>query len=86
MLVLLASLDAESAAIERRAQSLSEMGINVVIEPVRKDRGDCSLSNDVVLSGHPAYFNITADAEDGAKQRLIIDAIMAGFSTIAASR
>ena len=85
-LVLLAATDPTAAPIEERADALSGSGVNVVIEPVRKGRGDCSLSNDAVLSGHDAYYNVTVDGEDGDKQRRIIDMIMSGLSTVAASR
>jgi hypothetical protein len=85
-LVLLASLDPESAVITRRAEMLSGKGINVVVEPVRKTGSDCSLSNDAVLSGHNSYYNVTVDAAAADAQRQIVDIIMTGPTTIATAR
>jgi hypothetical protein len=85
-LVLLAAADASAESVKSRVSTLSGRGIHVVVEPVPEERGDCSLSNLAVLSGHPDYFNVTV-AQDGAdKQRRIIDAIMASFATVSASR
>jgi hypothetical protein len=62
---------------EARADELNAKGINAVIEPVREGKGDCSLSNYALLIGHPDYFNVTVDKDEGDKQLKIIDAILA---------
>jgi hypothetical protein len=83
-LVLLAAREPVAPAVEDRMTRLSAKGVNVVLEPVKDDRGDCSLSNYVVLTGHPDYFNITVHHDEAEKQRLLIDAILASFPTLAA--
>jgi hypothetical protein len=83
-LVLLAAPEPVAPAVEDRMTSLSAKGVNVVLEPVKDDRGDCSLSNYVVLTGHPDYFNVTVHHDEAEKQRLLIDAILASFPTLAA--
>jgi hypothetical protein len=85
-LVLLAATDSESPSVARRVAQLSAAGINAVVEPVREGRGDCSLSNDVVLAGHQGYFNVTVDHDGGEKQLRIVEAIMAGVAPVTASR
>jgi hypothetical protein len=85
-LVLLAAADLEAEALKSRMAGLSGKGINVVAEPVRAGRGDCSLSNDVVLTGHADYFNVTVDHGEADKQRRIVDAIVSGFPTVTARR
>jgi hypothetical protein len=85
-LVLLAATDMDSPEVTARVDRLNNAGINVVVEPVREGRGDCSLSNDVVLAGHQSYFNVTIDHDGGEKQLRIIDAILAGFAPVTASR
>lgn len=67
-------------------KELSGKGINVVLEPVEKERGDCSLSNYAVLSGHEGYINVTVHHDEGEKQRGIMEAILGGAPTLAASR
>ena len=42
-------------------------GINAMIERVAK-KGDCSLSNYALLTGHPDYLNVTVDDDEGDKQ------------------
>ena len=71
--------------IEARGESLAAKGVNVIIEPVREGRGDCSLSNYAVLSGHSAYLNVTADHDAGEKQRRIVGIVMGSFGSVAAS-
>ena len=56
---------------------MNAKGINAVIEPVTEGKGDCSLSNYALLTGHSKYFNVTVDKDEGDKQQKIIDAILA---------
>jgi hypothetical protein len=84
-LVLIASGDPRPGAVTARANSLAAKGINVILEPVREGRGDCSLSNYAVLSGYPSYFNVTVDHDGGDKQRRIVDLLMGSFGGVAAS-
>ena len=83
-LVLLAALDINAPPITDRAAKLNAAGINVVLEPVRRETADCSLSNDVLLTGHHNYFNVTVDDDGGWHQRQIIETIMMTFFPIAA--
>ena len=76
-LVLLTSAVPVTTNAEARAEELNAKGINAVIEPVREGKGDCSLSNYALLVGHPQYFNVTVDKDEGEKQLRIIDAILA---------
>lgn len=85
-LVLLAAADPVGEVAEARLDALNGKGINVVLEPVRKDRGDCSLSNYAVLSGHDRYFNVTVDQDEGEKLRKIVDAILVNPAIVAASQ
>lgn len=85
-LVLLAALEPVATATETRMDELSRKGINVVLEPVAKDRGDCSLSNYAVFSGHGTYLNVTVDADEGEKLRKILDALLASPAAIASSQ
>lgn len=85
-LVLLAALDPADASVKDRVAKLSAAGIHVIVEHVRKERSDCSLSNYAVLTGHAQYFNVTVDHDGGDKQRGIIDAIMATSSTVVVAR
>jgi hypothetical protein len=83
---LLAGTNSSEPRLRSWMSELSGQGINVVLEPIDSDRGDCSLSNYAVLTGHPDYFNVTVDHGEGEKQRKIIDAIITGFSTVSAAR
>lgn len=85
-LVLLAALDPADASVKDRVAKLSGAGIHVIVEHVRKERSDCSLSNYAVLTGHIQYFNVTVDHDGGEKQRGIIDAIMSTSSTVVVAR
>jgi hypothetical protein len=85
-LLLLAALEPVNEGMKGRMQTLAGRGLNVVLEPVREGKGDCSLSNHAVLSGHEDYFNVTVHHGEGDKQRKMIAAIMAGFPTVSASR
>jgi hypothetical protein len=84
-LVLIAGKEPIADELETKADQLAAKGINVILEPVREGRGDCSFSNYAVLSGHPTYYNITVDHGGGDRQRQIIDIIMSGFGEAAAS-
>ena len=53
---------------------------------MREGKGDCSLSNYTLLTGHPNYFNVTVDDDESDKQRKIIDVIMAGHSDTVATQ
>ena len=77
-LVLLTSVVPVSTTSKAEAAELSAKGINAIIESVREGKGDCSLSNYTLLTGHPDYLNVTVDADERDKQRKIIDVIMAG--------
>jgi hypothetical protein len=83
-LVLLAAVEPVSAAAANRMAELSGKGVNVVLEPVRKGHGDCSLANYAVLSGHADYANVTVNWDEGEKQRKIIDVLMNGHASVAA--
>ena len=85
-LVLLAVADESDPVAKARTAALSAGGINVVLEPVRKGRGDCSLSNFAVLTGNANYFNVTVDHDESEKQRQMVDAIMSGLSDAVASQ
>ena len=85
-LVLLTSVVPVTTNAEARADELNAKGINAVIEPVREGKGDCSLSNYALLIGHPEYFNVTVDKDEGDKQRQIIDAILAKPTQTAATQ
>ena len=84
-IVLLTALEPVPAAIEARGRELAGDGLNVIIEPVREGRGDCSLSNFAVLSGHAGYYNVTVDHDDGDAQRRIVDILMGQAGSVAAS-
>ena len=56
-----------------------------MIEKVR-DKGDCSLSNYALLTGHPDYLNVTVDHDEREKQRKIIDVIMSGRNDAVATQ
>ncbi len=83
-LVLLTSADPIATAAESRARALAAKGINTMIERVGK--GDCSLSNYTLLTGHPDYLNVTVDTDQRDTQRKIIDAIMAGRNDAVATQ
>lgn len=85
-LLLLAALDPVEDAVKDRMDALAQRGLNVVLEPVRPGKGDCSLSNYAVLSGHKNYVNVTVHHNEAEKQRKMIEAILAGFPTVSASR
>jgi hypothetical protein len=82
--VLLTSAEPVSATAESRARALAEKGVNAMIEIVSK--GDCSLSNDTLLTGHPDYLNVTVDHDQRNVQRQIIDVIMAGRNATVATQ
>lgn len=84
-LVLIASPQPVPGELTNRANSLAAKGVNVIIEAVREGRGDCSLSNYAVLSGHPTYLNVTVDHDGGDKQRRIVALLMSNLFTVAAS-
>jgi hypothetical protein len=75
-LVLLAATNEDDPAIDATAKALNAAGVNTLVERVREGKGDCSLSNYVLLSGHPSYVNVTVDKDESEKQRKIIDAVM----------
>ncbi len=77
-LVLMTSIVPVTTTAEARAADLSTKGINAVVEGVREEKGDCSLSNYSLLSGHPDYLNVTVDKGERDKQRKIIDVILSG--------
>jgi hypothetical protein len=52
-LVLLTSPVPVSTTSETRADDLASKGVNALIERVAESKGDCSLSNYTLLSGHP---------------------------------
>jgi len=83
-IVLLTSATPISATVEARAKALAAKGINAVIEKVGK--GDCSLSNYAILTGHPDYLNITVDHGERDKQRKIIEVIMSGRNDAVATQ
>jgi hypothetical protein len=83
-LVLMVAAEPVSDAVDATMESLSNKGVNVVLETVKDKAGDCSLSNYAVLSGHNAYFNITVDHDEGEKQRRIMEAILQGSEKVAA--
>lgn len=86
-LVLLTDTIPVSTTSKRAAEDLAASGINAVIEKVRKGRGDCSLSNYAVLTGHKHYLNITVDGDEREKQMLIIDLLMSSREkTVAAQQ
>jgi hypothetical protein len=76
-LVLMTSPVPVTTVAESTADELNAKGINAVIEPVTEGKGDCSLSNYALLTGHSKYFNVTVDKDEGDKQQKIIDAILA---------
>ncbi len=79
-LVLLTSIIPVTTTSKARAADLAAKGINAVIETVRKDKGDCSLSNYAILTGNADYLNVTVDHDEGDKQKQIIDTIMLGHT------
>jgi hypothetical protein len=85
-LVLLATPDLDDPLSASRAAALNEKGVNVVLERVQEDRGDCSLSNFAVLTGNPNYFNVTVHHDEAEKQRRIVDILMSGRSETVASQ
>jgi hypothetical protein len=85
-LVLLTSPVPVSTTSKARADDLSQKGINALIERVAESKGDCSLSNFTLLSGHPDYMNITVDADEADKQKKIIDVIMSERSATVATQ
>jgi hypothetical protein len=85
-LVLLTSAAPVSTTSKTEAAELAARGINAVIESVSEGKGDCSLSNYAVLSGHEDYFNVTVDKDERDKQRKIIDVIMAGRNATVATQ
>jgi hypothetical protein len=85
-LVLLTSPLPVSTTSEARAEDLSSKGVNALIERVAENKGDCSLSNYTLLSGHPDYMNVTVDRDEADKQRKIIDVIMSERSATVATQ
>ncbi len=85
-LVLLAASDLDDQTANGRIAVLNREGINVVLEEVRKDRGDCSLSNFAVLIGNPNYFNVTVHQDEHEKQMRIVDVLMSGRAESVASQ
>jgi hypothetical protein len=88
-LVLLAQAEGSDSGndiVASAAAVLNAAGINVVVETVRKNRGDCSLSNYALLSGHPSYINVTVGHGDEEKQRKIVDIVMSGQPDTVASQ
>lgn len=85
-LVLLASPVPVSTTAKARATDLSAKGINALIETVAKGKGDCSLSNFALLSGHEDYLNVTVDADERDKQKQIVDTIMLGHTVVTATQ
>ena len=85
-LVLMTSPVPVTTNAESTAEQLNAKGINAVIEPVKEGKGDCSLSNYALLSGHPTYFNVTVGKDDAAKQLQLMDAILAPPLQTAATR
>ncbi len=84
--VLLVSPIPVTATSETRAAALNARGINVMIEGVRDEEGDCSLSNYALLTGHGDYLNVTVDHGERDRQRQIIDVIMAGRNDTVATQ
>jgi hypothetical protein len=85
-LVLLTAMEDTMSTVEAVAATLNEGGVNVIIESVRKGRGDCSLSNYAALSGHHGYFNVTVDHDEAEKQRKILGVILAGGAETVATQ
>jgi hypothetical protein len=85
-LVLLAAAALDDPTAEGRTAILNKEGINVVLERVQKDHGDCSLSNFAVLIDNPNYFNVTVHEDEGEKQLRIIDVLMKDRSETVASQ
>jgi hypothetical protein len=85
-LVLLSSTDRDDAKIAALTERLNAQNINVVLEIVRSDKGDCSFSNYAVLSGFPDYLNVTVGSDEGDKQRAIIDVLMTDRAAAIASQ
>ncbi len=85
-LVLLSAIDADLPQAKERANTLAQQGVNVIIEAVSKKSYDCSLSNYAALTGNTNYFNLTVDADEGDKQRRMVDVIMASFFSGAPSQ
>lgn len=77
-LVLLTSPVPVTTTAAARAADLAAKGINAVIEGVQEGKGDCSLSNYALLTGHADYLNVTVDHDERDKQKKIIDVIMRG--------
>ena len=50
---------------------------------MRKNRGDCSLSNYAVLTGHKKYLNVTVDHDEREKQMRIVDVLMGREEAVA---
>ena len=84
-LVLLASPEPVDSKVETRRQP-ERPGHQCGARAGAGRKGDCSLSNYAVLSGHPDYFNVTVDDDEGEKQRQIIDVIMSSSFTVSAAR
>jgi hypothetical protein len=85
-LVLLTVSDFDDATAASRTAVLNKAGINVVLERVRKGRGDCSLSNYAVLTGRSNYFNVTVNHDEGDIQGRIVEVLMNGRSETVASQ
>jgi hypothetical protein len=85
-LVLLVSPIPVTATSETRAAALNARGINVMIEGIRDEKGDCSLSNYALLTGHSDYLNVTVDQGQRDVQRQIVDIIMAGRNATVATQ
>ncbi len=82
-LVLLTDTIPVSTTSKQLAEDLADKGINAIIEKVRKDRGDCSLSNYAVLSDHKKYLNVTVDHDEREKQMRIVDVLMGREEAVA---
>ncbi len=82
-LVLLTDTIPVSTTSKQLAEDLADKGINAIIEKVRKNRGDCSLSNYAVLTGHKKYLNVTVDQDEREKQMRIIDVLMGREDAVA---
>ena len=82
-LVLLTDTIPVSTTSKQLAEDLADKGINAIIEKVRKDRGDCSLSNYAVLTDHKKYLNVTVDHDEREKQMRIVDVLMGREEAVA---
>ena len=85
-LVLLAAENIEDPLAASRTAILNAHGVNVVLEPVNKGKGDCSLSNYAIFTGHRDYFNVTVGEDESEKQQKIVDVIMAGRAEAVATQ